>query len=439
MKGEKLMSTKELNRIEVLEKLKRKEMTQQRAGEILDLSTRQIKRLVKKYAKQGSAGLAHKGRGKTSNNKLDQKVLDRATDLIRKNYSDFKPTFAHEKLVENHGFDFSVERLRQEMIREKLWQPKVRKRIKTHQSRQRRACFGELVQMDGSPHDWFEGRAPWCNLNVAIDDAASGFMLEFSSSETTLDYFSLLEKYFTKHGLPLAFYTDRHSIFHVSKPTNEYSKPKANDSDEGLTQFGRAMKELGVELILANSPQAKGRVEKINFTLQDRLVKELRLRNISSIKEANKYLSEFSQDYMAKFSVEPRSSIDMHRQLPKGMDLSKILCLKDQRTLSKNITCQHQGITYQIQTNRSTLALRGMRITIRQHHNGTITLWDNQDKPLKYTIFKKAKRIKETDSKELNQVMDQILSEGAKRASQIDRRKNPWESDTREFEELNLF
>ena len=433
MKGH-FMSNKEISRVEVLEKLSRREMKQKVGAKILGLSIRQIKRLVKKYRLGGSKNLIHKSRGRVSNNKISQDKLDKAIKVIKEKYWDFGPTMANEKLFENHQIKLSVERLRQEMIEVSLWQPRKRRKAQVHQLRERRACFGELVQLDGSPHDWFEGRSEICNLNVAIDDATGRLSLKFSRVETTQDYFKLVEEYFNEVGLPLAFYVDKHSIFRVNNPASlDHKKPSNNNFHEGLTQFGRAMKELGVKLIFANSPQAKGRVEKVNQTLQDRLVKEMRIKGISNIDEGNKFLPKFAKQFAKKFSVPPRASVNMHRKLGKNIDLDKILCIKEIRTLSKNLTFQYNNTVFQIKTKRSAYTLRSTLVTICDRYDGTTTVLDSRGKPLDYTTIKKLPNTKETNSKQLNYLVNGILKTKPRQ------KKNPWESSYKELDENASF
>lgn len=437
MKGNIIMSNKEVDQVEVFEKLKRKAIKQKQAGQLLNMSVRQIKRKLKNYKQYGVSSLAHKGRGKPSNNKIDQQVVDAVINIVKNKYWDFGPTLAHEKLLENQTCDFGVSKLRAEMIVVGLWQPKRKKKLKVHELRERRACFGELSQLDGSPHDWFEGRAPYCNLNVIIDDATNTPMLEFAETETTQSYFSLLEQYLVQYGLPRAIYADRHSIFQINTPTNLNSKkPKHASENEGLTQFGRAMDELGIALIPANSPQAKGRVEKLNATLQNRLVKELRLRNICSIKEANQYLPEFTKNFSDRFSVLPRSKVNMHRQLPAGIDLAKILCIKEQRYLSKNLTFQYKSNIYQVKTKRSAYTLQKTLVTICERFDGAVTIWDTKGKQLECITIRKVIHKPEISSKELNSEVDAILG---KQTQQRYVERNPWESDPEDFEGPNLY
>lgn len=434
MKGHIAMSNKEINQVELFEKLTRREIKQKKAAKALGLSVRQVKRKLRAYKTSGAQSLVHKARGRRSNNKTDQKELDKAMDIVKEKYSDFGPTLTQEKLTENHDIALSREKLRQEMIAVGLWKPKRIKTASIHQLRERRACFGELVQLDGSPHHWFEERSAYCNLNVMIDDATGIPLLGFSAVETTQDYFRLVEQYFLKYGLPLALYVDKHSIFRVNNPANlDLKKPSKEHQHQGLTQFGRAMKELNIEVIFASTAQAKGRVERINQTLQDRLVKEMRLNNISNIDEANLFLPEFTNKFVQKFSTQAKSSVDMHRKLSKSINLEKILCIKEQRVLSKNLTFQYQNTIFQVKTNRSAYALRKTIVTICERYDGSVTIWDSKDKPLEYTTIKKLPNTRETSSKQLNHQVNAIL------AKETYKKRNRWESNQSELEQPNLF
>lgn len=410
------MSNQEIGKIEILEKLVRKEIKQKKAGEVLGVSVRQVKRLVKRYKQEGASGLVHKARGKVSNNKISQKELDLALSIIHEKYEDFGPTLAHEKLMENHEVSFSVERLRQEMIGEDLWKAKSRKIAHVHQLRERRSCYGELVQLDGSPHPWFEGRGSRCNLNVMIDDATGKVMMRFSVVETTQDYLELLEEYILTYGVPAALYVDQHSIFRINnKAKYDHKKPTIhNNKYEGLTQFGRVCKELRIKLIFANTPQAKGRVERVNKTLQNRMLREMRLHNISTIEEANQFLPKYTERFNKKFSVSPKLDVNVHRQLDKNIDLSRILCTKHARVLSKNLTCQYDNTVYQIKTTRSPYALRKTTVTICQRYDDSITILDDKGNKLDYTTIKILPSTQTTTSKQVNHKVDDILIKKAK-------------------------
>jgi transposase len=378
------MSKKELTRIEVMQRLEKKILKQGEAAKILGISIRQVKRLLRAYRQAGAAGLISKRRGKPSNNQLKGDVKQAAKDLINSKYPDFGPTLAHEKLTEQHGLKLSRETVRQLMIREGLWKPKKAKKLVVHQMRERRASFGELVQVDGSPHAWFEERGERCNLLVFIDDATGRLMeLYFTPGETTFGYFAATERYLANYGKPVALYSDKNSIFKVNI--------KNALTSSGMTQFGRAMRELDIEIICANTPQAKGRVERAIQILQDRLVKEMRLRGISSIEAANEYAAEFMVDYNARFAVEPKSSYNMHRSLLPNEDLGQIFTWQAQRTLSKNLTLQYKKVVYQIQTSRPSYAMRKAPVTVHEDSHGEISIL-YKGQPLEYTIFQKQQR-----------------------------------------------
>ena len=370
------MSQRELTRLEVIQRVKRKTLKQRQAAELLSISVRQVKRLCKAYQDGGSCRPDFKTTGRPSNNRLPEKTINQARQLLRARYPDFGPTLATEKLS-IEGVLLSVETVRQLLIGEGLWKAKGVRRPVIHQLRERRARVGELVQIDGSPHDWFEGRAPKCTLLVFVDDATSRLMyLQFVEAETTFNYFAGVRSYVSEFGKPLAFYSDKFGVFRVNI---------ANAlSGTGLTQFGRALKELEIELICAHSPQAKGRVERANQTLQDRLTKELRLRGISSLAAANAYLPEFSADYNQRFAVAPRSEESAHRQLAKGEDLERVLMLCERRTLSKNLTLSYNNVIYQIKTKRATYTMRGAHVEVREKSNGEITI-EYKKRALEYT------------------------------------------------------
>ena len=324
------MSQSELRRLEAVHRLIAGSLSQLDVALQLGLSVRQVRRLVRRFDALGAAGLVSAKRGKPSNRRLDPTDVAEALDIVRQRYADFGPTFANEKLREEHGILISDEALRQAMITAGLWKPKHRRMRKAHPPRERRPQFGELIQIDGSPHDWFEGRAPRCNLTVFIDDATSRIVgLSFSPTETTWAYLTLMRAYITKFGRPLAFYSDRHSAFRAPTSTD----PQA------VTQIGRALFELDIELICATTPQAKGRVERANSTLQRRLTRELRLRKIDSIAEANAFVESYIVKHNERFARAPFCEIDAHRS-NDGFNLERLLAVRYERTLSKNCTLQ---------------------------------------------------------------------------------------------------
>ena len=412
MEGHILMSKKELARIAVIERVINKRIKQKDAGKELSITVRQVQRLIKKYKKKGSESLKHKSRGKTSNNKMLLEEEIKITEIIRQKYYDFGPTFASEKLLENEGIKVSSEKLRQLMIKEYLWKPKKIKANNVHQMRERRAREGELVQIDGSPHAWFEERGETCCLLVYIDDATSNLKwLHFCKKETTNDYFKATKCYLKKYGIPLSYYSDKHSIFKIN--TKELNSLTI-DKNKGLTQFGRAMKELGIELINAETPQAKGRVERSNKTLQDRLVKELRLAGISTIKEGNKFAPKFIEKHNRKFAVEAKNADNAHRELGAEIDLEVILSKQEERIISKNLTVQYGNKIYQIQTKRSAYTMRNQKIIIIEDNFGKLKIIYKGNN-LEYKIHKRQPKFnKVVSGKEINSYIDNLLKDLSK-------------------------
>jgi len=392
------MSATELSRLEVMQRLAEKRLSQKEAAEMLDVSVRQVKRLLRNYRQGGASGLVSQRRGKSSNHQISAEVKQKVLDFLKGKYRGFGPTLACEKLVEVEGVKISDESVRQMMISEALWKARKERKVRVHQMRERRACFGELVQIDGSPHAWFELRGPSCTLLVAIDDATGKLVgLLFVEQESFHNYARLVKAYFEHYGKPVAFYSDKHGIFRV----NQVSV----GTGEALTQFGRAMQDLDIAILCANSPQAKGRVERANQTLQDRLVKELRLQGISSMEQANTYLPEFIANFNQRFGVLPRSQHDAHRPLAAPENLAHILAWQEPRTLSKNLTLQFKKVVYQIQTDRPTYALRNTQVTVCEDAIGQVTIL-YKAKPLAFTIFHKQEHQAEiVDTKEVDRVL----------------------------------
>ena len=334
------MSVGEADRAAVIRDVVEKRLGRREAAERLGIGVRQIKRLARRYRERGAAGLVSGHRGKRPNNAIDAGVRREVVDLVRKRYRDFGPTFAHEKLVEEHGHRLSVETLRQWMIADGLWRARARRAMRVHQSRPRRECVGDLVQIDGSPHAWFEDRGPECALIVYVDDATTRLLATgFFAEETTAAYMETTRAHLAARGRPVAYYSDRHSVFRVNK----------KDREDELTQFSRALRTLDIAAIHARSPQAKGRVERANKTLQDRLVKEMRLRGISDMAAGNAYLPEFMADFNRRFAVAPRSPEDAHRAvLRDAAELDLIFCEHHRRKLTKNLTIRFECREYQV-------------------------------------------------------------------------------------------
>ncbi len=416
------MSKKELDRVSVVKLVLSKRLTQENAAKELKISDRQVRNLLARYREDGAAGLISKRRGKASNNRIANDVQNAALELVEKHYHDFGPTLAHEKLKEQHGYTMSRETLRKIMIDSGLWNAKKVKRKKVFQMRTRRPRIGELIQIDGSPHDWFEGRSEPCNLTVFIDDASGELKyLHFTSQETTNAYMDGLKSYVKTFGRPISFYSDRHSIFRIN-----VDEPKDGNT---LTQFGRALKTLDIECIHARTPQAKGRVERVNKTLQDRLVKEMRLENINTIDEANIFLDKYMTIFNKKFSVKPRSPENANRKLyHSDAELDLILAKQYQRKLSKNLICQFKNTQYQIQTSRPNFALKGSVVTVCKHQNNSISIL-RDGKNLLYTIFNKSERPPSIeDEKSLNNRVDRAVEERSSKPRKKPKADHPWRS-----------
>ncbi len=373
MKGYLTMSTKEVERITVMDNLIEKRIKQKHAAKQLGISIRQVRRLVRKYKKEGKIGLIHKNRGRISNRTIPSEEKERITILIKKYYPDFGPTFALEKLREKHGVLLSIETTRQIMIKANIWKAKKRKLYNIHPYRERRACLGELVQLDGSPHPWFENRAPLCTLIAFIDDATSSVMDgAFVDYEGTFTLFEATGHYLSIYGKPLSFYVDKHSTFKINRQATIEEDLK---DKQAQSQFTRAMDNLGIEVIFANCPEAKGRVERLFETLQDRLVKELRLKGISTKEEATKYFREiYIPMHNSKFAVLPKEKANLHRLLLPSDNLKRILTIQSNRIVSKDLIVQYKNTRYQLLANRGyKYTLRNAQVTVTEDRNGILT------------------------------------------------------------------
>lgn len=337
------MSIKEAERLGVMKRLIKKDLTLRRASEQLGLSLKQTRRVWRRYLEEGIKGLISRKREQPSANKIPEKLRLKTMRLVKTKYPDFGPTLATEKLRERNGITLSVETLRKWMIEDGLWRAKRKKERRVYQRRMRRSCFGEMLQGDGSPHDWFEGRSEKCALVQFVDDATSETTAaRFVPAETTESYLEILKEHLEKHGRPLALYVDKHRIFRVCEEELKNAT--------GITHFGKVLKELDIELICAHSPQAKGRVERKNGIFQDRLIKEMRLEGINGIEEGNAFLPHFLEKHNKQFGKEATSPQNAHRPLRIQDDLKRIFARKDKRKLSKNLTFQHHGTIYMIET-----------------------------------------------------------------------------------------
>jgi hypothetical protein len=360
------MSKKERDWFRVLERVKKKEITLRQAAQIMDGSYRQCLRKYKRYRQEGAKGLVHRGRGQVSNRAKDGDERKGIIDRYQERYEDFGPTLAAEKLAKE-GHEVDHETLRRWLIKEKLWK-KRRKRSPHRSWRERRAHFGELVQMDGSPHKWFEERAEICCLMNMVDDATGKTLGLLDEQETTAGAMTLLWQWIDKYGIPAALYTDRKNVY---VPDEKTAAKAELSGQEALTQFGRACKSLGIRIIQAHSPQAKGRVERSNGTYQDRLVKELRLEQISNIGSANKLLAEsFVDNLNRKFAVAPREKADFHRSA-KGRDLESVFCKEEERALTDDWIVRYGNSYYQM-ARQSNQPPTSKKVMVRSYLNGEL-------------------------------------------------------------------
>ena len=374
------MTLKEADRLAVVKRVEKKELTIGDGARELGISPRQMKRIRRRYKERGAQGLWSLRKGRQSPNRTPKTVRRKALNLVRKKYFDYGPTLAAEKLEEKHGLKLSKETMRQFMIEEGLWRSKKRKEKKAHPRRQRRPRLGDMIQIDGSYEFWFESRGEKCCLIVFIDDATSRIMLmRFCKAETTEDYLKMLRAYIEQYGRPIALYSDKHSIFRVNKKELQEGSKRA-------TRFHEVLKELDIELICAHSPQAKGRVERANSTLQDRLIKELRERGISSIEEGNNFLDEYTEKHNRKFSIDPASEENAHREILLRHNLEKMFMLKEERILSKDLSFQYKKELYQIESSR-VYGLNGKKVEIFESE-GEIKMILHNGKALKYHKWK---------------------------------------------------
>ena len=361
------MTMREADRLKTIQAVVDRMVGVGQAAQRLGISRRQIERIVHRYVVEGAAGLVSRKRGQPSNHQLAPGTAQRAISLIRERYADFGPTLASEKLLECHGLALGKDTVRVLMIAAGLWTPRKQRIAKIHQPRNRRACVGELIQIDGSDHAWFEDRAPACTLLVFIDDATSQLMqLHFVPTESTFAYFEATRSYLEKHGKPVAFYSDKASIFRSVRDSTDFGR--------ATTQYGRVLFELNIDIMCANTSQAKGRVERANLTLQDRLVKELRLREINTREAANAFAPYFIADFNARFAKPPLRDFDAHRAVRADEDLDLIFTWRLQRKVSQSLTLQHERVIYLLKDTLANRKLIHRYIDIYEYPDGRIEL-----------------------------------------------------------------
>jgi len=362
------LSQQERDRLKVLHEVEQKHVTQVEAGRRLDVTDRHIRRLLVRLHQHGDGALVHGLRGQPSNRRLPVPFAQRVLARVRRRYADFGPTLAAEHLAED-GLAVSRETLRKWMREAGLWRVRPKRSQAVHVWRERRACFGELVIQDSSPYRWLEDRGPACHLIALIDDATSRIRGRFAEHDTTAENFRALQGWLRRWGRPRAVYTDRGSIFQPAGPK------RIEDELHGTparTQFGRALAELGIEWIPAYSPQAKGRIERLFETLQDRLVKEMRLAGIDTIADANWFLqTHFLPRWEERFTVAPRRPHDAHRRLGREHRLPEILSERVVRTVAQDHTVKWKGERWGVPRQDVCAGLRGARVEIERRLDGS--------------------------------------------------------------------
>ena len=375
------MSMREIDRLKTIQAVVDGNLKPMQAAQRLNLTTRQVQRLVRRYRIEGACGLVSRKRDRPSNRQLPPGLGSLALAIIRERYSDFGPTLACEKLRECHDLNLSKETIRKLMADVGLWIPRRQRSPKIYQPRNRRSCLGELIQIDGSDHAWFEGRAPACTVLVYVDDATSQLLyLHFTFSESTFSYFEATRAYLEQHGKPLALYSDKATVFRGNH--------KNATGGDGHTQFSRVLFELNIDLICANSSQAKGRVERMNLSLQDRLVKELRLQGISTMAAANAWAPTFITDYNRRFAKPPRNDFNAHRPLRADEDLNLIFAVREKRRISSRLTLQYDNRLYLLADTMEARAQIGKYVELYEYSDAHIEV-RAAGISLAYTIYDK--------------------------------------------------
>ena len=379
-----MMTQGELKKLHIVKKTLDRTIAQVEAARILEITTRQVRRIAKRIRLQGDKGIIHNSRGRPSNRAWPKRIKDKALKLCREKYHDFGPTLASEKLFEIDKLKVNDETLRLWFIKDNIAYKSRKKR--PHRSwRKRKDCFGEMLQMDGSEHDWFEGRGEPCVFMGYIDDATGRPFGKFYPYEGTLPAMDSFKCYIEKHGIPISLYLDKHSTYKVNHKRS--IEDELNDTDP-LSQFARAAKELCVNLIHADSPQAKGRIERLFGTFQDRLIKEMRLKGINTIEEANGFLEGYLPVYAKRFGVVPAKDTNLHRPRPKTVDLDRILCKKTEHALRNDFTVAHDKKLYQIENN-----IRAKKVIVEERMDGSMLIL-HRGAPLRFKeIHARPKRI----------------------------------------------
>ena len=403
-----MLRQEELKRLHVIKKVSEGILKQKDAAELLLISDRQVRRVIKRVSEEGDRGIAHRSRGKASNRRLLEKTREKVIRLYRQRYNGFGPTLFCEKLLEIDGINISDETLRKWLIESGDWK-KVRRGRIHRKWRERKGCLGEMVQMDGSHHDWFEGRGEELVLMAYIDDATNRVFARFYDYEGTIPAMDSFKRYIEEYGIPMSVYLDRHSTYKsTGKPTIEDEL----NNRMPRSQFERGLEEIGVRIIHAHSPQAKGRIERIFRTFQDRVIKEMRLKGIKTKEEANEFLSHYLPIYNKKFSFKAAKEGDLHRAIPEGLDIDKILCIKTKRALRNDFTIAHDRNLYQIEER-----INRKEVIVEDRIDGSIAITYN-DRALKFKeILMRPVRDKITEPK---------LTQSRPKKAYIPAEDHPW-------------
>ena len=431
-----ILSANEIERLEIIQLVLTKRLSVTRAAERVGVGRQRMSQLVNAYRRDGAVALASGKRSKPANNKYPDELRARCCNLVRQYYADFGPTLAAEYLEERHDIVVSRETLRKWMVDDGIWTTRAARRKAVQQRRQRRDCRGELVQLDGSQHDWFEGRGPKCTLLVYIDDATSELLhLEFVQSESTFALMAATRNYVEQHGRPLALYTDKAGVFRnharTARPRAGARPTQKTDSELG-TQFTRALDELGITLLCANTPQAKGRVERANGVLQDRLIKAMRMEGISDMGTANAYAATYIKAHNSRFARQAVNPKDLHRPLEARHNVACSMSVKTTRKVSMSLDLRYEG--HLVILNKAPHAdgfdpqsLIHVRVDIHDYPDGRFEIL-HKGRSLSYRVFNKAQRINQSDvveSKRLGSTLELIkqMQDGGNAKTYTQRRR----------------
>ena len=412
------LSTREIERLRIIHKVMDRNMTQVEASEILGITDRQIRNIITKIKEKGDQGIAHRNRGRAAPNKMREELEDRIGEIIKKKYADFKPTLASEKLLELHGIKVGREKLRQIMISKGIWRVRRHKK-EVHQWRERKHYYGQMIQTDGSHHDWLEGRGPKMVFMGYVDDATGQVFGRFYDHEGVFPAMDSLERYIRLYRLPKSLYLDKHSTY---KTTRQPDLDELLRGETAETQFARACRELEIRIIHAHSPQAKGRIERVFGTLQDRLVKEMRLAGVSSIEEANAFLETFLPVYKERFAIAAKKQGDLHRPLPEDVDLREIFCLKATRTINNGYIVKWRGRMFLIEN--PSITMRRRKVTVMEHFDGKIAIKFNG----RYLDFREVLKLRPVQAPEVKKPGNEPAKKKSKYIPSADhpwRRHNP--------------